>query len=146
MPSRFWLSFGAGTVIDLDENTRRKVERLLERLLPDAEVRLVGSRARPGAKRQADIDLLIVRSSPLRPRERALLNTAFEESDIPFRVDIVESACLTPAFRRRLLEGGAPVLRGPTQARRHPTTNGSLVDADSIFGESGAREPHPSKS
>jgi len=66
---------------------------------------------RGGAKRHADIDLLVIRSKPLLPRERALVNTAFEESDIPFKVDILEWECLTPSFRRRLMEGGAPVIQ-----------------------------------
>jgi len=97
-------------MIDLDTATREKVELVLGRFLPGTEVRLVGSRARSGAKRQADIDLLVMRSKPLSPRERALLNTAFEESDIPFRVDVLEWECLTPSFRQHLTEGGAPVL------------------------------------
>jgi len=97
-------------MIDLDAATRKKVELVLGCLLPQTEVRLVGSRARSGAKRQADIDLLVIRSKPLTPRERALLNTAFQESDIPFKVDVLEWECLTPSFRRHLVEGGAPVL------------------------------------
>ncbi len=98
-------------MIDLDDDTRRRVDEVLRHHLPDTEVRLVGSRARSGAKRHADIDLLAMRSEPLTPRQRALLNTAFEESNIPFKVDLLEWACIPPAFRDRLLEGGAPVLR-----------------------------------
>jgi predicted nucleotidyltransferase len=100
-------------VIDLDAATRREVESIVGRFLPASEVRLVGSRARAGAKRNADIDLLVIRSKPLSPRERALVNTAFEESSVPFKVDVLEWACLTPSFRERLTEGGAPVLCGP---------------------------------
>jgi predicted nucleotidyltransferase len=99
-------------VIDLDAATRREVESIVRRLLPAAEVRLVGSRTRAGAKRNADIDLLVIRSGPLSPRERALVNTAFEESRIPFKVDVLEWECLTPSFRDRLIAGGAPVLCG----------------------------------
>ncbi len=102
-------------MIDLDTATRQKVEFVLGRFLPETEVRLVGSRARSGAKRQADIDLLVVRPKPLSPRERALLNTAFEESDIPFKVDVLEWELLTTTFRLRLLEGGAPLLCGPAR-------------------------------
>jgi predicted nucleotidyltransferase len=86
------------------------VELVLGRFLPETEVRLVGSRARSGAKRQADIDLLVMRRKPLSPRERAMLNTAFEESRIPFRVDVLEWEGLAPSFRQRLMEGGAPVI------------------------------------
>jgi len=99
-------------MIDLDAATRQKVEFVLGRFLPETEVRLVGSRTRSRAKRQADIDLLVMRPEPLSPLERALLNTAFEESDIPFKVDVIEWGCLTLSFRQRLTEGGAPVLCG----------------------------------
>jgi type I restriction enzyme S subunit len=97
-------------MIDLDSETRNKVEVLIRRFLPNDEVRLVGSRARAGAKRHADIDLLVMRSRPLTLRERALLGTAFEESDIPFKVDVIEWSSLSPDFRRRLMESDAPVL------------------------------------
>jgi uncharacterized protein len=97
-------------MIDLDATTRHEVELVLRRFLPETEVRLVGSRARSGAKRQADIDLLVMRPEPLSPRQRAMLNTAFEESHIPFKVDVLEWESLTPSFRQRLMEGGAPVL------------------------------------
>ena len=103
-------------MIDLDVKTQRQVRRILDRYLPETEVRLVGSRARKGAKRQADIDLLVMRSKPLLPRERALLNTAFEESDIPFKVDVIEWELLTATFRLRLLEGGMPLFRSPVGA------------------------------
>ena len=105
-------------MIDLDVKTRNQVQRILNQYLPEAEVRLVGSRARRGAKPQADIDLLVMRSHPLLPRERALLNTAFEESDIPFKVDLLEWELLTTAFRLRLLEGGAPLLYRPARQPR----------------------------
>jgi len=99
-------------MIDLDAATRQKVECVLGRFLPETEVRLVGSRTRSGAKRQADIDLLVMRPEPLSSLERALLNTAFEESDIPFKVDVLEWGSLAPSFRASLTEGGAPVLCG----------------------------------
>ena len=108
-------------MIDLDAATRKKVEFVLGRFLPEAEVRLVGSRARSGAKRQADIDLLVMRPEALSPLERALLNTAFEESDIPFRVDVLEWECLAPSFRERLTEGGAPILCGWGSGRARST-------------------------
>ena len=112
-------------MIDLDAVTRQKVDVVLRRFLPETEIRLVGSRARSGAKRQADIDLLVMRPKPLSPRERALLNTAFEESDIPFRVDVLEWECLAPAFRELLTEGGAPILcgRGGGRATNTPHLN-----------------------
>ncbi len=92
-------------MIDLSTDCRLEVLGIVERYLPNYEVRVVGSRARGSAKRYSDIDLLVLNRQPLSPRIRALARTAFEESDIPYKVDLIEAADLDPAFRDRLLEG-----------------------------------------
>ena len=95
-------------MIDLDPRSCAEVSRLLREYLPGQEVCLVGSRARGGAKRFADIDLLVMNQEPLPARTRALLKTAFEESDLPFKVDLVEWAGLSRSFRDRLKRDQVP--------------------------------------
>ena len=98
-------------MIDLDSASRGEIDRILDRHLPGIEVRLVGSRANGPAKRYADIDLLVMCDEPLPVIQRALLNNAFEESALPFRVDVMEWPCLSPSFRARLLPGSVPLGR-----------------------------------
>jgi uncharacterized protein len=89
-------------MIDLSPVVRARVLDILRRCLGDQRVYLVGSRARGPAKRFADIDLLIMNDQPLAPAERAILRDEFEESDIPFKVDLLEWPDLDPAFRIRI--------------------------------------------
>jgi len=90
-------------VVELDTESLRELHAILERFLPDGEVCLVGSRARGTQKKYADIDLLLLRPSRLPKEHRAMITSAFEESDIPYRVDLIESGELTDGFRRRLM-------------------------------------------
>ena len=98
-------------MVDLDPASRGEVERILDLQLPGTEVRLVGSRARGPSKPYADIDLLVMRDESLSPLQRALLNNAFEESDLPFKVDVMEWHSLSPSFRARLLSDSVPLGR-----------------------------------
>lgn len=89
-------------MMDLSPAVRAHGLDILRRRLGDQRVYLVGSRARGAAKRFADIDLLLMNDQPLAPAERAVLSYEFEESDIPFKVDLLEWPELGPAFRERL--------------------------------------------
>ncbi len=66
------------------------VRTVLNALLPGADVRIFGSRASGAARPFSDIDLLVVKPSELTWLQRADLKDAFEASDLPFCVDILE--------------------------------------------------------
>lgn len=97
-----WRSCRAGAMIDLAWEVQREVVSILGKYLGAMTVYLVGSRARGRTKPYADIDLLVMNDDPLTPQTRALLRYAFEESNIPFKVDIIENATITESFRKRL--------------------------------------------
>lgn len=98
-------------MINLDAATRESVERILKERLPGVDVLLVGSRTREAVKRYADIDLLVMRDEPLAPRDRAMINAAFEFSDIPYKVDLLEWVTLPADFREALLENSEVLIR-----------------------------------
>jgi uncharacterized protein len=91
-------------VIDLSPDVRDRVLDILHKHLSGLPIYLVGSRARGPAKRFADIDLLLMNDQPLAPEERANLRYDFEESDIPYKVDLLEWVGLSTSFRFRLLQ------------------------------------------
>ncbi|NYG32170.1 nucleotidyltransferase domain-containing protein [Sphaerotilus montanus] len=81
------------------------VRNVLSRLVPDREVWAFGSRAGGGAhppKPWSDLDLAVIGPAPLSLDEQATLAEAFSESDLPWRVDVVDSATLSTTFRERL--------------------------------------------
>ena len=67
------------------------------------EAWVFGSRATGRERPYSDLDILISSSTPLDWRARADLQDAFEASNLPFRVDVVEEARLAPAIAPRVL-------------------------------------------
>jgi predicted nucleotidyltransferase len=91
--------------IDLSSEHRQLVLDLLAQVLPaSAQVWVFGSRATGRARRYSDLDLLIDAGRPLSRDEAALLREAFEESDLPYRVDIVDWHAIGDRFRSLIAE------------------------------------------
>lgn len=91
--------------IDLEPRLLRQVRAILSEQVPECEVWAFGSRVSgAGAKRFSDLDLAIVSSVALPTRRLALLANAFEESDLPIRVDVVDWRSASPSFRQRIAE------------------------------------------
>ncbi len=59
-----------------------------------------GSRAKWQAKPYSDLDLAVITDQPLSLQVSAALSAAFAESDLPWRVDVVDWATTSEAFRR----------------------------------------------
>lgn len=76
------------------------VQNILRGTLPGVtRVWVFGSRAKWTAKDSSDLDLAIDAGRPLTSAERADLSEAFEESDLPYRVDVADFQTVTPEFR-----------------------------------------------
>lgn len=87
--------------IDVSPEHRRIVLDLLTEHLPQGhEVWVFGSRATGRARRYSDLDLAIDAGRPLSLDERANLTEAFEECDLPYRVDLVDWHAIDDRFRR----------------------------------------------
>ena len=86
-------------MLDLTPAQKALVCSIVDAHLERRRVRVFGSRARRRmAKPYSDLDLLVL-GAPLGPELRGALEEAFDESDLPFRVDIAEAAMLSPEFR-----------------------------------------------
>jgi predicted nucleotidyltransferase len=87
----------------LSANHLAIVRELLQRHLPGVEVRAFGSRAGGNPKPASDLDLIAFSPEPIEPRQYALLADAFAESDLPFKVDVVDATSAPASFRARAL-------------------------------------------
>lgn len=85
------------------------VKAILRKHVPDREVWVFGSRATGMAKRFSDLDLAIIGSSPLTLSERAALEYDFEESELPFKVDVVDWATTKDSFREVIKKTAKPL-------------------------------------
>ena len=87
-------------MIDLNRRHLDTVKAILSEFVPGVTVKAFGSRVAGNAKQYSDLDLVLMVDEPLPPLERAHLEEAFRESDLPFRVDLVEWAALSATFRK----------------------------------------------
>jgi uncharacterized protein len=77
------------------------VKAILHQQIPQYEVWAFGSRVHgQHLKKFSDLDLVIINDKSLSLDEIIDLKTAFDESDLPFRVDIVEWARLDENFKK----------------------------------------------
>jgi type I restriction enzyme S subunit len=87
-------------LIDISPENWRIVRDILQRYVADREVWAFGSRAKWTAKEFSDLDIAIIGDKPLSIALTADLREAFQESALPFKVDIVDWANITPSFQQ----------------------------------------------
>ena len=86
-------------MIDLAPEYLEKVRTILREYVPQCEVRAFGSRVSWTAKDYSDLDLAVVCSGKLSDDTLSRLKEAFEESDLPFRVDVLDWHAISPEFQ-----------------------------------------------
>jgi type I restriction enzyme S subunit len=90
--------------IEVTEQEWVIISAILQKHLPKITVWVFGSRAKRQAKKYSDLDLAIVSKDPLEISTIASLNEAFEESNLPFKVDVLEWNLLSPSFQKIIEE------------------------------------------
>jgi predicted nucleotidyltransferase len=86
-------------MIDLPPHCLATVKSILERRVPDREVWAFGSRVQGRARKFSDLDLAILGETSLSLSAMAALADDFDDSDLPFKVDLVDWTLVSPAFR-----------------------------------------------
>lgn len=103
--------------IDIRPEHWEIVRAILGRHVPDHEVWAFGSRAKGNAKPYSDLDLAIITDTPLSLEASASLNEEFSESDLPWKVDVVDWAVTSEAFRK-IIERDKVVVWQPGKPRK----------------------------
>ena len=89
--------------IDLQSTYLKIVLQILQKHLPPkATVSLFGSRATGKAKKFSDIDLVVQAENPISNEILVTLANDFEESDLPYKVDIVDWTTIDKSFQERI--------------------------------------------
>ena len=96
-------------MIDVSYEHLETVKRILANHVPNCEVRAFGSRVTGKAKSYSDLDLAIVCDKRLDFDTLRLLKEAFETSDLPFRVDVIDWHAISEGFRS-VIESHSAVL------------------------------------
>ena len=92
-------------MIDLNPKHLKTIQYILAEYIPEYEVRAFGSRVKWAAKDYSDLDLAVVGSKSLSLRQKRQLAEAFEESNLPIRVDLLDWQSISEGFRKVILEG-----------------------------------------
>lgn len=87
-------------MIKLTDSERRIVLNILQQYVPEYEVWAFGSRIKGNAKPYSDLDLAVITQQPLSLETHANLVDAFSESDLPWKVDIIDWAATSENFRQ----------------------------------------------
>ena len=99
-------------VIDVTPGQWTIVRGILLKHVPDYEVWAFGSRTQGSAKPFSDLDLAIVSEQPLPLDLYAALSDDFSESDLPWKVDVVDWASTSNVFRA-IIERDKVILQIP---------------------------------
>lgn len=98
------------TIPVMSAEERAIVQGILARHLPpNVRVFVFGSRARGTTKRWADLDLSLESDAPLSSSVLGDLREAFDESLLPWKVDLVDRSTVDEVFGRIMDEGKMPL-------------------------------------
>jgi predicted nucleotidyltransferase len=86
-------------MFDISPRDLAIVQDILRKHVPDREVWAFGSRVQGTARRYSDLDLAIITDAPLSFDVSGAMKEDFSESDLPFRVDILDWAVTQDNFR-----------------------------------------------
>lgn len=87
-------------MIDLNPKHLETIRHILAQYALGCEVRAFGSRVKWTAKDYSDLDLAVIGRRRFNPREMHRLTEAFEESNLPIRVDVVDWYAISEGFKR----------------------------------------------
>lgn len=109
-------------MIDTLPDHLKIIKNILAEHVPDYKVLAFGSRVTWTAKKYSDLDLVIVSAIPLPPLTMALMKEDFSESDLPFKVDVLDWATTSEEFKR-VIENKCEVLQ---EAKKEVVGSGEL--------------------
>lgn len=97
-------------MIDIAPRDLATLKRLLAEHFPQVEARAFGSRYHWTAKDYSDLDLALVGEQKLERPALHRLREALAESDLPFRVDVLDWQAISPEFQQ-VIEAGYEVIQ-----------------------------------
>lgn len=89
--------------IDITPDQHKIVLDLLKQYLPNIEVWVYGSRIKGTARPQSDLDMIVF-TSPAQTLAVSALKEAFDERNLPFRVDLFSWDQIPEEFHQNIKE------------------------------------------
>lgn len=92
-------------MINVSEEQLKIILDIIKKFVPNCEVWAFGSRYKWTAKVHSDLDLAIVGEDKLDWIMLEDIKEAFQESNLPFRVDILDWNAISPEFKKVIEQG-----------------------------------------
>jgi type I restriction enzyme S subunit len=86
-------------MLDVSEKYKSIIKDILQRVAPGCEVRVYGSRVAGTSHPGSDLDIVVIGNGPVHWMNMAKLRGEFEESNLPFSVDVLDWNSLPEQFR-----------------------------------------------
>jgi len=96
-------------MIQISENEREIVNDIISQLALDCDVLIFGSRYYGKARKYSDLDLAFIGPGKLGLQRCFQLEDAFAESDLPYRVDVLDYNAISPEFRAIIDSGNEKI-------------------------------------
>jgi len=93
--------------VEIEQKYLLRLKELVINFLKDREVKIIlfGSRARGQGYPFSDVDIGIVPSGELNDKELAILRERIEDSNIPYKVEVVNFSEVSKDFKKKALKG-----------------------------------------
>ena len=113
---------GVDSAIDITTEQRETILALLEEHLPDTAAWVYGSRVMWTSRPQSDLDLVVF-ATPEQKNRVGDFRKAFEESTLPFRVDLFVWETIPESFRKSIQKDHVVLVAadGESHKRRNPS-------------------------
>ena len=116
------------------------IKDVIEKYAPDCDVLAFGSRYKWTPKDYSDLDLAFAAEGEFGLKRRSLIEEAFSESSLPYRVDVVDYNGVSPEFRKIIDSGNERIYKGKKgQVEVDGWKNAFL--SDFIYFKNGKKRP-----
>ena len=109
---------GLEQAIDVTAEQRKAILALLNRHLPNTTAWVYGSRAKWTARPRSDLDMVVF-ATPEQTDRISELKEAFEQSNLPFRVDLFVWDAVPEQFRKQIKAAHAVLVEKEKRSVRH---------------------------
>lgn len=86
------------------------IRKILKKHVPEYKVLAFGSRVNGKAKKFSDLDLAILSEKPLALKRMALMREDFSESDLPYKIDLVDWSLISKEFKQLIQKESVEIL------------------------------------
>ncbi len=91
-------------MIDLNPKHFETVQHILAKHVPGCEIRAFGSRVKWTAEDYSDLDIVVISNQKSNMSQIRQLTEAFEESNLPIRVDVLDWHTISEEFKKIIVE------------------------------------------